>query len=121
MFLISIDPTMRNAKKYEKKDADLSPGENRKPTVKQEKNEKNKKEKKEKEKKEKGRSKHGKGKSEKPEEGEPQAPKRARKSKWILLSYVGTDCLRAIAFCVGTPNGISWGNLQATCHEIGTG
>ncbi|CAK9116976.1 unnamed protein product [Durusdinium trenchii] len=66
MFLISIDPTMRNAKKYEKKDADLSPGENRKPTVKQEKNEKNKKEKKEKEKKEKGRSKHGKGKSEKP-------------------------------------------------------
>ena len=76
MFLISIDPTMRNAKKYEKKDADLSPGENRKPTVKQEKNEKNKKEKKEK-----GRSKHGKGKSEKPEEGEPQAPKRARKSK----------------------------------------
>ncbi|CAK9102700.1 unnamed protein product, partial [Durusdinium trenchii] len=53
-----------NAKKYEKKDADLSPGENRKPTVKQEKNEKNKKEKKEK-----GRSKHGKGKSEKPEEG----------------------------------------------------
>ena len=90
-------------------------------SVKQEKNEKNKKEKKEKEKKEKGRSKHGKGKSEKPEEGEPQAPKRARKSKWILLSYVGTDCLRAIAFCVGTPNGISWGNLQATCHEIGTG